>query len=165
VKALITQGITTAVINPDGGGPADLLPQFKTHHAARPGVNVVRSSGHNTARIAAMGYDERDPKAEELEKMRQVIRAGMQAGAWGISDGLFLCAGESTRDREVIELAKIVRAVSRASTPAHVRDDGTTTSGAVGAVAKSSASRASGAARRGHALRRWGRARKVFPRR
>src|SRR5471032_3317382 len=29
VKALIMQGITTAVINPDGGGPADLTPQFK----------------------------------------------------------------------------------------------------------------------------------------
>lgn len=132
-RALITQGITTAVINPDGGGPADLLPQLKLITQARPGVNVVPLVGHNTARITAMAYEERDPTAAELEKMRQVIRAGMQAGAWGMSDGLFYAPANHSKTEEVIELAKIV-AQFRGFYTAHVRDDADYNVGAVGAV-------------------------------
>lgn len=133
VKALITQGITTAVINPDGGGPADLSPQFKLLTQCRPGVNVVPLIGHNTARITAMAYEERDPKPEELEKMKQVIRAGMQAGAWGMSDGLFYAPANHSKTEEVIELAKIVAQFHGFYT-AHVRDDADYNVGAVGAV-------------------------------
>ena len=107
-KALITQGITTAVINPDGGGPADLVPQLKVITQSRPGVNVVPLVGHNTARITAMAYEERDPKSEEMEKMRGIVRAGMQAGAWGMSDGLFYQPANHSKTEEVIDLAKIV---------------------------------------------------------
>ncbi len=133
VKALITQGITTAVINPDGGGPSDLLPQFKVITQSRPGVNVVPLIGHNTARITAMAYDERDPQESELEKMRQVIRAGLQAGAWGMSDGLFYQPANHSKTEEVIDLAKIVAQFHGFYT-AHVRDDADYNVGAVGAV-------------------------------
>jgi N-acyl-D-amino-acid deacylase len=132
-KALIMQGITTAVINPDGGGPADLLPQFKLITQSRPGVNVVPLIGHNTARITAMAYEERDPKPEEMEKMRQVIRGGMQAGAWGMSDGLFYQPANHSKTEEVIELAKIVAQFHGFYT-AHVRDDADYNVGAIGAV-------------------------------
>ena len=133
VKALITQGITTAVINPDGGGPADLAPQLKLITQSRPGVNVVPLIGHNTARIAAMGYEDRDPKPEELDKMRQVVRGGMTAGAWGLSDGLFYAPANHSKTEEVIELAKVAAQFHGYYT-AHVRDDAYYNVGAVGAV-------------------------------
>jgi N-acyl-D-amino-acid deacylase len=80
-----------------------------------------------------MAYEERDPKSEEMEKMRQVIRAGMQAGAWGMSDGLFYQPANHSKTEEVIDLAKIV-AQYRGFYTAHVRDDADYNVGAVGAV-------------------------------
>lgn len=133
VKALIMQGITTAVINHDGGGPADLPAQFKLITGSRPGVNVVPLIGHNTARITAMAYAERDPTPAEMDKMRQVIRGGMQAGAWGMSDGLFYQPANHSKMEEVIDLAKIVAEFHGFYT-AHVRDDADYNVGAVGAV-------------------------------
>ena len=132
-KALIMQGITTAVINPDGGGPADLTPQLKLITQSRPGVNVVPLIGHNTARITAMAYEERDPTPEELDKMREVVRKGMVAGAWGLSDGLFYQPANHSKTEEVIELAKVAAQYHGYYT-AHVRDDADYNVGAVGAV-------------------------------
>ncbi len=133
VKALITQGITTAVINPDGGGPAELPPQLKIIAGAKPGVNVVPLVGHNTARISAMAYEERDPKPEDMDVMRKVVREGMEAGAWGLSDGLFYQPANHSKTEEVIDLAKIA-AKYRGFYTAHVRDDADYNVGAVGAV-------------------------------
>jgi N-acyl-D-amino-acid deacylase len=133
VRALIAQGITTAVINPDGGGPAELAPQLKLINQAKPGVNVVPLIGHNTARITAMAYEERDPKPEDTERMREVIRKGMEAGAWGMSDGLFYSPANKSKTEEVIDLAKIAAQFNGFYT-AHVRDDSDYNIGAVGAV-------------------------------
>src|SRR3546814_14952966 len=44
---ILHQGITTLIINPDGGGPADLGPQIAEIETHIPGVNVVPLSGHN----------------------------------------------------------------------------------------------------------------------
>jgi N-acyl-D-amino-acid deacylase len=96
-------------------------------------VNVVPLIGHNTARITAMAYEERDPSPEEMDKMRKVIRGGMQAGAWGMSDGLFYQPANHSKTEEVIDLAKIV-AQFRGFYTAHVRDDADYNVGAVGAV-------------------------------
>jgi len=133
VRALIAQGITTAVINPDGGGPPDLVPQLKLITKSRPGVNVVPMIGHNIARVTAMGYDERDPGPAEMATMEKVVRDGMIAGAWGLSDGLFYAPANHSKTEEVIECAKVAAEFHGYYT-AHVRDDADYNVGAVGAV-------------------------------
>jgi N-acyl-D-aspartate/D-glutamate deacylase len=65
--------------------------------------------------------------------MRKVIRGGMQAGAWGMSDGLFYQPANHSKTEEVIDLAKIVAEFHGFYT-AHVRDDADYNVGAVGAV-------------------------------
>ena len=49
-EAILKQGITTLFINPDGGGPTDLVAQRRTILNQRPGVNVAQMIGHNSVR-------------------------------------------------------------------------------------------------------------------
>lgn len=133
VRALAHQGITTAVINHDGGGPTDLPAQFKTLVGNQPGVNIVPLIGHNSVRIETMAYDERDPTRQELETMRSIVRRAMEAGAWGLSDGLFYQPANHSKTAEVIALAQVAAEFNGLYT-AHVRDDADYNVGAVGAV-------------------------------
>jgi N-acyl-D-aspartate/D-glutamate deacylase len=81
---LLTQGITTAITNPDGGGPLDIRAQL-----ARPlGLNYGAYIGFNTVWAEVMGQVDRRAAPAELERMQALIRAGMEAGAFGVSAGL-----------------------------------------------------------------------------
>src|SRR5688500_1738556 len=75
-QPLIAQGVTTVVVNPDGGGPVDLAAQRAALEAARPGPNVALLIGHGSVRSAVMGNARREPTAEELQKMKELIRRG-----------------------------------------------------------------------------------------
>jgi len=133
VRALIAQGITTAFINPDGFGPQDLGPQLKVIRQDHPGVNVAPLVGHGAARVAVMGYENREPTNAELERMKALIGKAMAAGAWGMSDGLFYRPMTYSKTEEVIALAKVASSFHGIYT-AHVRDDADYNVGAVGAV-------------------------------
>jgi N-acyl-D-amino-acid deacylase len=122
-QPLIAQGVTTIVANPDGGGPVDLAAQRASLEAARPGPNVALLIGHNAVRSAVMGNARREPSADELLKMKDLVRRGMGEGAFGLSSGLFYTPGSFARTEEVIELAKIAAASGGLYT-SHVRDEG-----------------------------------------
>src|SRR3546814_125995 len=83
---MLHQGITTLMINPDGGGPADLGPQIAEIETNIPGVNVVPLIGHNAVRRAVMGDVDRLPTSEEQAKMEGLVTAAMKAGAYGRSE-------------------------------------------------------------------------------
>jgi N-acyl-D-amino-acid deacylase len=69
-------------------------------------VNVASYSGHNSLREAAMGPDyKREANAAEIEKMRQLLAADMQAGALGLSTGLEYDPGIYSAKDEVLTLA------------------------------------------------------------
>ena len=122
-QPLIAQGVTTIVANPDGGGPVDLAAQRASLEAARPGPNVALLIGHDSVRSAVMGNARREPSADELQKMKDLVRRGMGEGAFGLSSGLFYTPGSFARTEEVIELAKIAAASGGLYT-SHVRDEG-----------------------------------------
>ncbi len=54
-EALLAQGITTVVINPDGGGPVDLDVQRTRMRALGLGVNVAPLVGHGAIRGRVLG--------------------------------------------------------------------------------------------------------------
>src|SRR5688572_6247406 len=58
-EPLLAQGITTVVLNPDGGGLVDLATQRLRIEQARPGVNVGLLVPHNSIRIQVLGYQNR----------------------------------------------------------------------------------------------------------
>src|SRR5262249_46562740 len=82
--ALIAQGVTTIVGNPDGGGPVDLERRAAELLAdGGVGVNVAQLIGHGSVRGAVMGTADRAPTADELDRMRALIRRARDAGAFG----------------------------------------------------------------------------------
>jgi N-acyl-D-amino-acid deacylase len=102
----VRQGVTTVFANPDGGGHVDVAAFLASVAAARPAINVGAFIGHGPVRTAAMGLVNRPATAAELEKMRSLVRAGMEAGAFGLSTGLFYVPGTYAPLEEVIELAR-----------------------------------------------------------
>lgn len=87
------------------------------------GSNLVTFVGHGTLRRATMGIEDRAPIKEELDKMKELLRDGLEHGAMGISFGLFYTPGCYAQTDELIELAKVV-AEYKGMIVAHIRDEG-----------------------------------------
>ena len=106
---LITQGITTVVVNQDGGGPLDLVEQKRTMRRLGVGMNVAQVIGHGTIRRKAMGADHQRPASpEEVSEMQSLIREAMQNGAFGMSAGLEYVPGRWSTPQEMEQLATVV---------------------------------------------------------
>lgn len=103
----VRQGVTTLIEGPDGGSPVPLGPFFKRLEALPISVNFGMFIGQGSVRSAVMGDATRKPTAEELDKMRALVKQGMDEGAFGLSSGLFYIPGTFTETDEVIELAKV----------------------------------------------------------
>jgi N-acyl-D-aspartate/D-glutamate deacylase len=85
-----TQGFTTAVLNADGRTALwPLSRQRAEMEKAGSALNVVMMVGHGTVRSKVMGDDFRRPAtADEISKMKALVREGMAEGAFGLSTGL-----------------------------------------------------------------------------
>lgn len=105
---MLTQGVTTEIVNADGGGPVDLAAQA-TRLASGLAVNVGGFIGFNSVWSNVVGPDNRRPTVDEIERMRGLIVEGMKGGAWGVSAGLdYKPAYFSTTD----EVIRVVSAVA-----------------------------------------------------
>ena len=112
VLAAVNQGITTIVVGQDGGSAYPLAQFFESLRASPAAVNVASYVGHGTLRRRVLGDDyRRAATAEELAKMREMLKAEMQAGAFGMSTGLEYDPGIYSKPDEVIALAKDVAAM------------------------------------------------------
>lgn len=134
--SVLTQGITTAMINPDGGGPADLRPQVAAITANKPGVNVIPMIGHNGVRREVMGLENRKPTAAELAKMEALVREAMTFGALGMSSGPFYVPGKYSDTAEIAALAKVAAEFPNAFHTSHIRDESSYDIGVLASVAE-----------------------------
>ena len=132
-QPLLAQGVTTIVVNPDGGGPIDLASQAASIEAARPGPNVALLIGHGAVRGAVMKNARREPTADELQQMKELVRRGMENGAFGLSSGLFYVPGSFAKTEEVIELTRVAAGFGGLYT-SHVRDEGNYEAGVLASV-------------------------------
>ncbi len=64
--------------------------------------------GHGTIRMAVVGPDNRPATQEEISRMRDMVRQGMEEGAVGLSTGLDYQPGRFAPTCELVELAKVV---------------------------------------------------------
>jgi N-acyl-D-amino-acid deacylase len=106
---MLTQGVTTEIINADGAGPADLAAQMARLAAGGLAVNVGGYIGFNRVWTEVVGPSDRRPTAAEIERMRGLITAGMGAGAWGVSAGLDYKPAYFARTDEVIAVVTAAR--------------------------------------------------------
>jgi N-acyl-D-amino-acid deacylase len=125
------QGVTTQVTGQCGWSPAPILPGHRKTFvenasfldsgidyrwdsmadflAAMPplSINLAQLVGHVAVRCAVMGMEDRPPRPEELEHMRQLVDASMQGGAFGFSTGLVYPPSAYGELDEIAALAEV----------------------------------------------------------
>lgn len=129
-RALVAQGVTTIIGNPDGGGPIDLAAQRASLEQGGIGVNVGLLVGHGSVRSSVIGAADRAPTADELARMQSIVARAVEDGAFGLSSGLFYAPGSFAKLEEVIALARTAGGVYAS----HIRDEGNYSIGVLAAV-------------------------------
>jgi N-acyl-D-amino-acid deacylase len=71
-------------------------------------VNAGMLVGHNTLRLMVMGMADRPPTADELERMIALLEEALDAGALGLSSGLFTAPGSYARRDEMVALCRVL---------------------------------------------------------
>jgi len=146
-ESKIRQGVTTEVIGHCGYSCAPALPgkvealgeylspsapwlKFRATNFAdyldyypRLSVNTVHLVGHNTLRLMAMGMEDRPPEEAELGHMRKMLLEALDAGAVGLSSGLFTAPGSYSEIDEMVALGKTL-AKAGGLYFTHLRDEG-----------------------------------------
>ena len=92
-------------------------------------VNVASYVSSCQVRYDVIGYENRPPSGEELEKMRQLVASTMEQGAFGLTNAIEATCGYAKTD-ELIELAKVVSRYGGIYAT-HVRGEGDTILGSV----------------------------------
>ena len=70
-------------------------------------TNVASFVGAATVRANELGYANRPPKADELERMKQHVRKAMEEGAMGVGSALIYVPGTYANTNELVELSKV----------------------------------------------------------
>ena len=131
--AFLTQGVTTVFIGSDGRSRIPLKPALQQLQEQGIGTNVASFVGHGAVRQAVMGMSDAAPTPEQLEKMKSLVRQGMDDGALGLSTGLYYAPGSYAKTEEVIELAKVA-AERGGAYDTHQRDESSYTIGLLGSI-------------------------------
>jgi N-acyl-D-amino-acid deacylase len=132
-RQLLAQGITTVALNPDGGGPVDIKAERATYERQGVGVNLMFYAPHGSIRREVIGMADRAPTAAELSRMVGLVRAAMEAGAIGLSSGLYYAPGSYAQLDEVIAMARAAAAADGVY-ESHIRDEADYNIGVVAAV-------------------------------
>jgi N-acyl-D-amino-acid deacylase len=106
---MLTQGVTTEIINADGNGPLEVGQQMRSLAAAGLAVNIGGYIGFNSAWQTVNGNADKRPTPAEIERMRALIAGGLDQGAWGVSAGLDYKPGYFARTEEVIKVVDVAR--------------------------------------------------------
>jgi N-acyl-D-amino-acid deacylase len=77
-------------------------------HLERKGVspNVASFVGATTVRIHELGYEDRAPTREELERMRALVRQAMEEGALGVGSSLIYAPAFYAKTDELVALSR-----------------------------------------------------------
>lgn len=85
-------------------------------------VNAGMLVGHNTLRLMTMGMAQRAPTEDEMQAMVALLEEGLQAGALGLSSGLFTAPGSYAQSDEILRLVRQLEPVKGAYFT-HLRDE------------------------------------------
>jgi len=85
--------------------------------------NVASFVGATTVRIRELGFADRPPDDEGLERMRQLVRDAMEQGALGLGSSLIYAPGFYASTEELIELARVAGEYG-GSYISHIRSEG-----------------------------------------
>jgi N-acyl-D-aspartate/D-glutamate deacylase len=101
---MLTQGVTTEILNPDGGGPLDIAGQLSGLRESGLALNIGANIGFNSVWTEVVGRDDRRATPVEIERMRGLLVEGLTMGAWGVSAGLDYKPAYFATTDEVVEI-------------------------------------------------------------
>ena len=105
---MLQQGVTTELVNADGGGPLDVAQQLTAAQSASLAVNVGAYAPFNSAWASVVGAANRRPTPAEIGQVTALLERGLEAGAWGVSAGLdYKPAYYATTDEVVAVLSPL----------------------------------------------------------
>jgi N-acyl-D-amino-acid deacylase len=131
-QSMIRQGVTLLVFGEGSMGP--LNEPMKKYQTERQGdikfditwgtlgefldtlvsrgvsTNIASFVSAMTVRANEIGFDNRPPTAEELDRMRVAVREAMDEGAVGLATALIYVPGVFATTDELVELAKVASA-------------------------------------------------------
>ena len=70
-----------------------------------PFMNFATLCGHGNLRASVMGFENRAPREDEMDRMATLLSESLSAGALGLSSGLIYPPGVYSRTSELVELA------------------------------------------------------------
>ncbi len=107
---LVAQGITTVVMGADGRNPIwPIRDEIAAYESQGTGMNVVPMVGHSTVRLQVMGADHERPATDgEVARMAELVREGMEDGAWGLGAGPEYRPARFSETGEIVALARVV---------------------------------------------------------
>ena len=85
--------------------------------------NVASFIGSGTPREYVIGHEDREPTAEELDQMRDLVRQAMEEGALGVASSLMYPPGLFATTEELIALSEVA-AEYDGMYISHLRDEG-----------------------------------------
>ncbi len=106
-----------------GGFFADFGAYLGALDAAPAALNMIGQVGHASLRLGAMDRLDRAATVGEIKVMRGTLERALEAGAVGLSTGLFYRPAKAAPTEEVVELAKALTAYE-AMHSTHMRDEG-----------------------------------------
>jgi N-acyl-D-aspartate/D-glutamate deacylase len=145
-ESKVRQGVTTEIIGHCGfsvapalPGKVDLLKDYLSPSAPwlpfkeitfpdyldtfpATSVNAGMLVGHNTLRLMVMGMANRPPAADEMAAMVALLEDALQAGALGMSSGLFTPPGSYAQPDEMIAFGHVLKRYN-AGYFTHLRDE------------------------------------------
>jgi N-acyl-D-amino-acid deacylase len=86
-------------------------------------LNYSTLVGQGAIRGAAMGFNDRPPSQEELEKMKKMVAENIESGAVGLSSGLEYTPGSYAEADEITELCRVAAQYGGVYAT-HMRDEG-----------------------------------------
>jgi N-acyl-D-amino-acid deacylase len=147
-ESMIRQGVTTLISGNCGSSPfpiaEEIFEEFKENlreiyqielnwrdingffaRLEEKGIalNYATLVGQGAIRGASMGFNDRPPKQEELEKMKMLVAQNIQDGAVGLSTGLEYAPGSYAQADEITELCKTAAQLGGVYAT-HMRDEG-----------------------------------------
>lgn len=85
--------------------------------------NIASFVGATTIRIHELAYAKRAPTAEELKRMKALVKQAMEEGAMGLGSSLIYAPADYASTEELIELAKVASSYGGMYTT-HMRSEG-----------------------------------------
>jgi N-acyl-D-amino-acid deacylase len=140
----LLQGVTTVVTgncgvslaplqHPNPPAPLDLMGADAWHFAhfgdyvaalaaQRPAVNAVPLVGHTTLRVGAMADLDRAADADEIARMRSALNEALEAGAFGMSTGVYYPPARAATTAELIDVGRPL--AGHGLVTMHIREEG-----------------------------------------